>query len=355
MNGDDHTSASAHERLAFADAVRAVAVFLVVANHALSYVPSRAGDVGWLVFIIRELPVPIFFLCDGFLFFLLKSSGGAFDHRTYLKRSAQRLLIPWAFFSVLYTAVRAVFECFGMFEHKVVLGHGLGEILGGMYASQVASQMYFLPALFILRALTPLWRKLWMTRPAAHLLIYIIYTAAFRLIEPRLRAYAVPGYDPILHALSGMQFYLAGTFIARVFQSFSKNALPILGALALSIPILRFATGGELEKTLTQHVSLFAAFAFFLLITVKENRISRIGKDTMGIYLLNGPPLIKVVSIVFSGLLPWPAAAFILTTAATYFLSLYAARLLRSHPYGKAVMGEFPIRSAPDEFPPGTR
>ena len=79
---------------------------MVVAIHARAYVNLSADAEEIIKPIVTLIAVPVFFLCDGFLFVHGRMLKRHFDYRRYLINSARRLLIPWVLFSLFYLVLR---------------------------------------------------------------------------------------------------------------------------------------------------------------------------------------------------------------------------------------------------------
>src|SRR4030095_2475916 len=101
----------------------------------------------------------------------------------YIRRSAQRLLVPWFIFSVFYLAVRWEAERWDVLSQKVVLGEDLLGIVKALYLSTVSSQMYFLLSLFIIRTLAPLTRHI-ATHRQRSLVLLIFFVSVWIWISP---------------------------------------------------------------------------------------------------------------------------------------------------------------------------
>src|SRR5687767_8115454 len=142
-------------RLPQLDALRAIAIVLVVAIHARAYSGIEGGP-DWFWFVVDAAGVPVFFLVDGFLFASRRSRD--FDYARHVATSARRLLVPWILFGMFYLAVRAISEATAVVPDRIVLGQTLFGVLHCLYLSCAALQLYFLVSLFLIRCLAPLTR-----------------------------------------------------------------------------------------------------------------------------------------------------------------------------------------------------
>lgn len=291
-----------------------------------------------MFFTVRTIAVPVFFMCDGFLlahqFEFQKAAFGA----TVL-RSAERLLLPWMFFSSFYTAARLVFERLGIVPPVLVAGQPLGTIIANVYASVIAPQMYFLLSLFIIRLLTPLTAKLPRSR-AITAAVFAIYAGIYRMSEPTLAGVFSYGLDPILHALWGMQFYLLGILVNSLKRWFAWGVFlgPILVASAFAA---RFHIPRSLlSDALVQYSYLLGSFAFFAGLGKRSWFLPSIGRETMGIYLIHAPVLLKFLAVATGPLPLSPPAKLGLITCAGFLISLMISKGLRHLPYGSLLLGE---------------
>jgi surface polysaccharide O-acyltransferase-like enzyme len=304
------------DRLPHLDALRGLAIILVVGIHARGYAYTGAtgaaaeAPAGRAWAALTAAAVPAFFLCDGFLFARGQARPGRFDSAAYLRKSARRLLLPWLLFSLLYAALRAALEAGGLFRARLVLGRPPAEVAANLLESRVAMQMYFLPALFLIRALAPVTRHLarapgWAAAPAC-----AAYVALRHALAPPL------GGDPVTNALGGLQYYLLGIVVFRYDALIAQAGWPpfaLLAALAAAAPGAPGAAGSGPLHLASQGATLLAAYAACRAPARPAGPLTALGRHTMGIYLLHAPVLLKVVYLAVARLVPAPAAAFPIT------------------------------------------
>ncbi len=162
-------------------------------------------------------------------------------YAAYCIRSARRLLIPWICFSSLYLVLRAGFEFVGHPPITFVLGHNLGEILEAVYYSSISAQLYFLPALFMIRLLSFATRYLIVLPSAGLIFFWLAYVYLWQAMP--IGDESSDRIDPVINALWGMQFYLLGMILsvykARVGQSpFYYAAVCLICLLVVKISAL---------------------------------------------------------------------------------------------------------------------
>lgn len=338
---EDTRSISSYPRLAYLDALRALAICMVVAIHARAYVNLAADLEAIIKPIVTVIAVPVFFLCDGFLFVHGRMLKQRFDYRRYLLSSAKRLLIPWILFSLFYLALRWMFEVAGILRQELVVGQDPISILLGVYGSAIAPQMYFLLSLFLIRTLTIFLRHLATVPIPIVWIAFLIYAFMFRevLVTPLKSALAID-LDPIRHAFWGLQYYLLGTLLARhhvhVAKATRAFAFSVISACCLAVALVVF----ERSLAVIQFSCILFAYFLFLAVASRENPLSKFGKNSMGIYLFHAPALLKGVSGTVRMLIAQPLLSYFAVITITTVAAYLATRLLRRIPYGTLIFGE---------------
>lgn len=327
-------------RIEFLDGLRGYAILMVVATHAVAYA-SLDGYVWNLIkFWVQSVAVPSFFLVDGYLFVYGLQHRLQFSYRRYILRSARRLLIPWVFFNILYTVFRALFESIGHPAVTVVLGHTLIEILKGIYYSQISAQLYFLPALFLIRSLSCGVRFFLYLPPVGRVLIGIGYVLLWQMIfMPSLES---DGLDPVLHALWGIQYYLLGIILASYQNQIARNPLALAGIALFCLLVLKVG-GFESLSVLAQFTYLVGLYFLFFALGERGYPFTSLGAFTMGIYLFHAPVVLKAVGQLVAILLKSPGVIQYLTiTICALIISLALTRLCNGLPWCRWVLGESP-------------
>lgn len=334
------------------DALRALAIVLVVAIHASAYTgldPATGG--GWLSFLITAAGVPVFFLVDGFLFALRHAHAREFDYSQHIAGSARRLLVPWLVFSALYLAARAGTEALGVVSERVVLGQSWLGLLNCLYFSCAALQMYFLLSLFLIRCCAPLARRL---AAGPETLLLGAMGAAVALHAAYRAWIGDAAGDPILLAIWGLQFYLLGMVLMRHAESIRRHRIVLTAASAGVVLLARSgAPLGALGGWVAQYAYLIALFSFFWGLAHVGASLSRIGEETMGIYLLHTPVLMNIVNRLAALVVSDPLLRFGVVTLLSFALALAASRLLARLPYGAIALGR--VRERPRSASPALR
>jgi fucose 4-O-acetylase-like acetyltransferase len=328
-------------RIGFLDSFRAVAVFMVVCIHTFGYcvrLPQREYQV--ISFIVHTIAVPAFFFVDGWLFAFKESQKAGTDYLSSVRKSAFRLLLPWIVFTLIYTVARYCFEAAGFLEQKTIIGRPLAEIVIFSYGSVYAPQMYFLLSLFLVRLLLPCLRPLLKIRIPyllpAFAVFYAVYRVLVRFIQPFLD---IPGgQEPILHALWGLQFFIAGLMVFQLRLSGSKHCFFAAAVLFTATLIISRFVPISLQHP-TQYLYLVSVFLLFSLLPAGFPVLNRIGKNTMGIYLVHTPVIMKAISLLLNRYIVHPFSSFLSISIIVFLVSFGITLIIDKIPYGSLLFG----------------
>lgn len=332
------------ERLGFLDSLRAVAIIMVIGVHTLSYCVELPHDLKPIIsFVIHTISVPVFFLVDGYL---LARSVLHFEKYTYIKyirSSVSRLLVPWAIFTLAYTLARYAFELTGVPKEKFILGHSLQEVILSAYGSVYAPQLYFLCSLFLIRLCAPLFKKILAIENYFVLLFLLCaYCAIYQSIVPSTPTYLKieGGQEPVLHALWGIQFYTLGIVVFMTSQIMDLRKL-FIPFLLLSILVLLAEKKSRIEglNYVVQYLYLITMFLFFTFFQSGFHFLNMIGKNSMGIYLIHAPIVLKVTSLIANKFVFDPILSFLSILVGTFTISTLLAMVMVSIPYGYLLVG----------------
>lgn len=337
--------ASTTSRLDHLDALRGLLVLLVVAIHALGYAGLPAGPARTTIdFIVSTIAVQGFYFVDGLLFARRIDRAGGPGARGYLADSARRLLWPWLLFSVGYAVARAAAERYGVVEPTALSQDGLSPaaLLGSIWWSHAAPHLYFLPSLFLIRcAAVVIWPLL--RAPAAVLLVVgTVALLAFRtVIEPGYFA-LVPheGLDPLLHALGGMGFFVLGAGMWRLAGETGRlSAAWIVGPLILA-GVSVFAPR-SVHNVAVQLGYLLPLYALFARYSIGGAAMTMVGRQTMGIYLLHMPIVMKIWAMILGRLVdPAGLLDYFLLVATSFATALAISLATHRIGLGALVFGE---------------
>jgi fucose 4-O-acetylase-like acetyltransferase len=308
------------QRIDYLDGMRGIAIFLVVGVHAYAYADVEVSLFSVSGFFLQGIAVPVFFFVDGYLFSLIYRSR-EFKYRSYLAKSAKRLLIPWLFFSAVYFLIRYLGEVGGIFSTEVIHGQDWGNILSLIYGSGVSSQLYFLLSLFALRITTVVMQYLIEVKVFFIVFISVIYISLFQILD--VQNLSSVSLDPLVHTLWGAQFYFLGMLVQKLETSGNNVSIQmVLVAMAAGIYLLSGSAFAVLQVSY-----LLAAYYLCKHVFNKSVGLIAIGKETMGIYILHMPIIIYCVTLsvklMAEDKIIMPIIIWIATFIVSYFVSSY--------------------------------
>jgi len=334
--------------ITFLDTLRAVAICMVVGIHTLGYVDNLSSSVYRVLdYIVHTVGVAIFYMSDGYLFAFRRTAKRLPRYYEQIKRSTLRLLVPWVSFSIGYTLIRAVFEYLGATNATEVTNEPLGTVLIHTYGSVYAPQMYFLASLFIIRLATPLFGKILDLPRAIRGTLLIALVLLSRYLSGPLHALLdIPGgQEPISHALWGVQFYSFGVLLFSLRRFFLSKAtiLCIVSFLVAALPLTPYSALKEiLADGVFQYSYLIALYCLFLRIgstPLVVTILGPVGRQTMGIYLLHTPIILKFVAAATNRIIPFAVVVFLCTVLVVVICSLIATKLLLATRFGAIILG----------------
>lgn len=333
----------ADARIRHLDAMRAFAIVMVVGTHAIGYSPQMPGPVHETVsFLVRAIAVPVFFLVDGFLFAQMSIAKPQVTYWSYLKKSATRLLVPWFVFTIAYSLIRYLFELRGFFNHNLIVGQQFLTVLKYSYGSVVAPQLYFLFSLFLIRVLHPITKKLLHLKRVAVLLFSFIYILCYYTLIQFINPYlSIPGgQEPVLHALWGFQFYLIGITLYLCKAAIHVRRAFLISTILFCTSLVAYQiAASEYVRISVQYLYLLSFYFGFSSIRIHSRIIDTIGRNTMGIYLLHAPILLKAVSIPINYFTNLPFTTYVLVTLSVFFASYLLTRIILKLPFGSLLFG----------------
>lgn len=331
-------SVKRNDRVAFLDALKATGIVMVVAVHALSRVELDTPAANVIAFLTGAVAVPLFFVADGFLLSWKWTEAPQFQYKAFVRKSAMRLLVPWAAFTTFYTVLRVILERYELTRDTILLGKSFLGVAQVIYLSGVSPHMYFLLSLFLIRLGSagfynmlrlPLWA--WIAGSALYVSLYQI---------SHLKDWFLPGADPVLLACWGGQFYVLGIVLQKGQLFVRTHTMPlfIIGA-GLTIG-LRFLIIPANLGIIVQISYLVAIYTAIMFVADRTDWSFSMGKDTMGIYVLHAPlALWFVTEIVLRFLPPGQMVSFAIATCLTVLVSWYAARVMSKRRLGRLLLG----------------
>lgn len=331
-------------RIHFLDSCRAIAIIMVVGQHALGY-SQLSPEIQTAFKYWFQIAVPVFFLVDGYLFFHKLERIGKLDYSKYIGESARRLVGPWVFFSGLYFITRLAYEYFGHPLDHVVLGRDTVDLLVAVWVGTAAVQMYFLLSLFFVRSLAFATKYLRGVPPIFIFAAVWMMNGLWGFINGmtiggfQLKASWGGGQDPLLHAIWGLQYYLLGCALYVSNSWLSKRAMLLAAGAATAFMAISFGEFGV--PALAQYSYLCSFYLLFLAMGDQQRLLGEIGESTMGIYLLHQPIILRVsslaVALVFDNTGVW---WYLLVVIGTLLCSMWITRLLVKVPHVYCLLGE---------------
>ncbi|MBB5190801.1 fucose 4-O-acetylase-like acetyltransferase [Silvimonas terrae] len=301
---------------------KGLAIILVVLGHLLRYdTLSEPAWYEWVKHTIYYFHMPFFMYLSGFVFFLTGAQttwGGAFGQ--YLKRRANRLLLPFVLFAVLIVTGKYLAGFYLYVQDRPDGGYWAGYYhLFIQTEDSPALSVWYVMVLFVYSVLTPvLWRWsggriLWLLALAA-LLHFVPLTDDFYL--DRVARFFV--------------FFLAGGAMA-VYRTQWLNwvdrlawpALALFVAAAVSMndtPYTLFVVGG---------LSLFALHGLVRMPFLGQDKLLYFfGRNSMVIYLFN-TIFIGLAKGVFIKFFPYTGNWMFLLLLVTFCAGLLLPVLLK--------------------------
>ena len=330
------------DRLHYLDNMRAGAIVMVVVTHSMGYCgeldPTHREI---LNFIFHTIAVPVFFLVDGYLAAQIYHNGTTFMYKTYVRNSFLRLMVPWIIFTIIYAAFRYFFEYIGFLHDRLIVGLPVQQVAEAMYNSAFAPQLYFLLSLFLIRLSLPVLLQALRYNRGILSLVFCLYLYFYRdvlgILAPFLSV--EHGLDPILHALWGTQFYLLGILL-KLYEDFLRPMFMWIIPIAIIVIILfKIVIIFDLSKNIIQYCYLLGYFS--LLYVLKQSAIdfTAIGKNTMGVYLLHAPILLKIISLIVVRFISNSLTSLFLISLLCFATSYQMTAFINRIPYGRTLFG----------------
>lgn len=332
------------KRIEFLDAIRAIAIIMVVGVHANGYcLPLPHTTEAIIRFLVYQISVPVFFLVDGYLLGNLLSQNKNAQYFPYIRKSARRLLVPWVLFTLFYAIMRYIFEANSFLTDHLIVGLSTSAILKNLYGSLFAGQLYFLLSLFLIRLFFPITKRIIACSNYQTGFIVIAYVTIYHIsipfIEPLLK---VPGQDPILNALWGAQFYLGGIGLYKYRNQISswKIVLSFMFLFICFSTIETFYVGVPVVGLATEWLFLLSLFCIMKYYQTQTSILKSLGERTMDIYLIHVPIVMKLFSIIINRAITIPIITYVLIVFGSLFMSLILSICIRRIPYGYLIFGE---------------
>lgn len=333
-------------RIEALDALKALLVLMVVAIHAAR--PDTVPDPEWrrwILIIVSTIAVPGFFWIDGYLFGdKLDRPGSTSIARTF-RDSWRRLLVPWLIFSLTYLVVRAALAGAELIEsvRSPEAPWSMASIANSIWYSQAATQLYFLPTLFLVRMLANAGATLIQAISPGILLAFSLFLGLiFHVwLGPWYQdVFQPPGEDPIHHVPWALGFFLLGTACRRL--SLAKFTASRFAALAIAAAAgAAFAQGSNAAWFVFQISYLMLAIWLISQARRLPAWLLAVGRRTMGIYLLHAPLMIVAARKFWIEWLDLPGnLAYFLVVATAFSAALLLTMLIERSGLSGVLFGE---------------
>lgn len=329
-------------RLDFLDNLKAIAIFMVVGIHAAAYINQLTdGQRLFISYVFHSIAVPVFFMVDGFLFAKGQDGKSSFFYSDYIKKSVRRLVVPWIIFTLAYTLCRYVLEQLHFFEENYIVGHAFTDIIISAYGAVYSAQLYFLLALFFIRLTTPIINYLLeRINGFVWILVYLLCVSAYKVSGNYIHQilYIEGGQEPLTHALWGLQFYVLGIVIYKFFTGIKFSLLVTIAGLMVFIGFV----GNYLPLSIYEPervLYMIGLFAVCYLYGQFFRFICPFGRQSMGIYLLHVPLVLKIVSIILQYTELTPIIQFFVLTVSGFVISYLLTLLINRIGLGGILFG----------------
>lgn len=333
---------ASQDRFAFLDNMKAIAIVMVVAIHALAFSMDISAVLRErILIVIATIAVPVFFFIDGYLLGVSHALHKKQSYWESLKKSSYRLLLPWLIFTLLYFMLRFVFEYFNILNERHIIGRDISYIISALYGSVYAGQMYFLLSLFVVRIFSPLLSKIFNHTPlliAFAVAVFLI--AAYNVVNEDIfkHLYIEGGQEPLTHALWGVQFYIVGVLLFRLQGLIDSKWLILPSTIAFILSAIFYTA--ELFQW-AYLICFFIVLQFFCF----ENKIlNYVGRSTMGIYLLHSPLALKIAALATSQVISNPLFVFIANTFVTLVLAIVMVYAVQRLGLAQYLFGELRMK-----------
>lgn len=367
------TNANA-ERIVFLDYLRVAACFMVILVHSIepfylggdgTYIASE-NDAVWVTVInsFLRIAVPLFVMTSSYLLMPIKS-----DTSTFYRRRFQRVVIPFALWSLLY----AVVPMWGS-DGKVDIASNLANlVLNFTWHSGHLWFVYMLIGIYLFMPVLSPWLESVSKRgERAFILVWLLTTAVpfFRelaqVVHGTAEVWGEANWNEFgtLYYMSGFIGYVVAAHYIRKYIDWSVAktlcvSLPaiIAGYLITAIPfymqipdsypvndLIDLAIDMELSwKFTTTGVALMTLGVFLIFKLIKRSGrcyplVLSLSNMSYGMYLMHMFVLVAVFDIVKSWQMATPLT-MVTTAVLTFIVSALLTKLLSFLPKSKYIVG----------------
>ena len=314
----------ARPRLVALDAIKGMAIFLVVVGHIVAR-DMPAGDT-WFAAVketIYRFHMPLFMFVTGLIYgYGRKPLHNLGDYRRFAWQKTRRLVPAWLLFAVLVFLGKYVGGFFLPVDNQVT---GFSDIFKVLTAPRLsfATFLWYIYVIYIYYLLEPVIYRL--TRG------HIVYFLPLSLLCGFIPAPVTLGADILLEF--SFVFFLGVTCGDQypAFLRFIRRGGVVFCVLFVAVLLFAPPFPGHLDKLVTGLLSI-GAFAWFAEFSfIKNNgQIQLYATYTFAIYLMN-TMCIGLVKAVLLRFLAWDNAGFIVMAPCLVIGGLYLPILIRRH------------------------
>lgn len=314
------------KRLPYLDYAKGIGIFLVVYAHAIGYLTEASVPESVLCRFIYSFHMPLFFMISGIGLFYKFSRVNRIDTGAEIRRITKRLMIPYAFWCVVYIVLK-VFQSVLQNEDWLLtlMRNGYSAVTGRIGAPWFLYTLFIAEILIILLCgkLKDSGKEFSAYIWSAVLLIAVLLTVVFNIIFKRFDSdtAGILLTDPIILLFRiplSFLFLCAGYLFGHVITKYrwlidNKAKISALAAVFFAVFLtVQLISGNHVDL---YHFTIDSVFAFiftgstgsiaFLLISMllpdSIKILSEAGKESLHIMVLHCPPLpILYVPIVLS-------------------------------------------------------
>lgn len=315
-------------RLTQVDALRGIAIFLVVLGHSIIVYPVNLHEIDLWRFIynlINSVHLPLFFLISGFCF----AYRG--DYKTYIAKKIQRLLIPYFVFNLLNFMMKSIFS--NVVNKTKGITEAIIETLleGGEY--------WFLYVLFIIFFIFPMIYRLIKQKRFHYYCLMMILVLMICFVPD----YTIFRFSSLIYYLF---FFVLGLYIKEFHKdivfSYSMSKISIIVSMIVLVGIWTY-TSTNTNQFISIVCPLFGIGFLYLLVSFDTvvNMFKDFGKYSLQLYLLNGYFLVVSRTIIVNYLgISSPIAIVCFNMFIDFFVSYLFIKYVCSRiPFVRKMMG----------------
>lgn len=307
--------------------LKILTILFVIAGHCFAmYSPDGAiavakesllFELGTLV--LYRFHVPCFFMVSGAIFALCLKNRIYPDGKTFVKKKAFRLLLPYLIFGIL--VVPPVLMVCGLLEAEKA-----HTFLWSLISGSGVRHLWYLYCLFLIFLLMWALRRFLIPQNAKKvLLVSFLVSLAFRSFSPQIFQ-----YFQIANTFYYQFFFVCGIYLDHYFEEITAILAAKKKYLWLALLVLCCSAFADFW-TLSGYVYALCGMTLSLWVAVWISRraaaqnavVVLVGKNSYGIYLFHAM-IVYLIFYAFSSVAVFP----VILVCAAFFVSLFVSVLL---------------------------